>query len=73
MLKPAPEKHSRSVVKSITYRVLSITTDTLVAYFFTRDAVVTVGIVAFVNGYSTLLYYFHERVWVHIKWGKRKI
>ncbi len=66
------EKHRRSIVKSITYRFLSITADTLVAYIFTKDVALTAGIVLFVNGYSTVLYYFHERVWAHILWGREK-
>jgi uncharacterized membrane protein len=64
------EKNRRSVTKSATYRVLSISVDSIVAYFFTRDAVLTLEIVLLVNGYSTLLYYLHERVWAHITWGR---
>jgi uncharacterized membrane protein len=66
------EKNRRSVTKSATYRTLSISVDSIVAYFFTRDAVLTLGIVLLVNGYSTLLYYLHERVWAHIKWGREE-
>lgn len=65
------ETHNRSITKSITYRVLSITVDYIVAYFFTKDVALSLGIVALVNGYSTLLYYSHERVWAHIHWGKK--
>ncbi len=66
------ENNHRSVVKSITYRMLSITADSIAAYFFTHNVVVSAGIVAVVNGYSTILYYFHERIWSHIHWGRRK-
>ncbi len=69
--KPSAEKHGRSVVKAISYRVLSITVDFIVAYAITRDLIISTGIVALVNGYSTLLYYFHERVWANIHWGRR--
>ncbi len=69
--KIAAEKHSRSVVKAISYRLLSITVDFTIAYLITKDAAVSTGIVLFVNGYSTLLYYFHERVWANIHWGRR--
>ncbi|MDQ5962861.1 MAG: hypothetical protein QG653_668 [Patescibacteria group bacterium] len=73
MLKPAPEKHSRSVAKAITYRILHMAVDALVAFFITKDIAITIGIVVLVNGYSTILYYLHERIWVHIKWGKREV
>ena len=68
----ANEKRRRSIVKSIAYRALSISVDSMVAYFFTRDVAVSALIVVFVNGYSTLLYYAHERIWAHIDWGKRE-
>lgn len=63
------EKNRRSVIKAITYRLLSISADIVVAYFFTRSAIATLGIVTLVNGYSTFLYYFHERAWAYIKLG----
>jgi uncharacterized membrane protein len=69
-MKPV-EKHPRSIAKSISYRLLSLTADSMVAYFFTRDVALSAGIVILVNAYSTLLYYFHERVWAHILWGRR--
>jgi uncharacterized membrane protein len=69
-LKPL-EAHHRSIAKSISYRVLSLSVDSAVAYFFTRDVALSAGIVAMVNTYSTILYYFHERAWAHIHWGHR--
>ena len=63
------EKHSRSLVKSISYRLISITADSIAAYFFTHDVALSAGIVIVVNSYSTVLYYFHERVWANIHWG----
>lgn len=66
------EKSHRSLIKAITYRILSISVDAVVAYFFTRNAIATLGIVTLVNGYSTLLYYFHERAWAHVKLGTQR-
>ena len=71
-LKPI-ELHRRSIAKSASYRVAHLMVDSLVAYFFTRDVVLSASIVILVNGYSTLLYYFHERVWAHIHWGRRPV
>lgn len=64
------EKHRRSIMKSVTYRILSISVDLMVAYFFTHSAVLSFWIVFFVDGYSTILYYLHERVWAHVAWGR---
>ncbi len=68
----ASEKHSRSLLKAVSYRALSIVADSAAAYFFTRDMALSAGIVIFMNGYSTILYYLHERVWANIHWGRPK-
>jgi uncharacterized membrane protein len=65
------EQHSRSLLKSISYRILSITADSIAAYFFTHDAALSAGIVIVVNSYSTVLYYLHERAWANIHWGRK--
>jgi uncharacterized membrane protein len=65
------ETHPRSLAKSISYRVLSVSVDGAVAYFFTRNIILSAGIVLLVDTYSTLLYYLHERIWAHIRWGRR--
>ena len=70
LLKPF-EAHPRSIAKSVSYRILSLTVDSTVAYFFTHDVKLSATIVIFVNTYSTILYYFHERVWAHIHWGHK--
>ncbi len=72
ILKPV-ERHRRSIAKSVSYRVLSVIVDLCVAYFFTRSIAYSAGIVIFVDGYSTLLYYLHERVWAHIHWGHQPV
>lgn len=67
----AAEKHSRSLIKAISYRILSITADSIAAYFFTKDVLLSAGIVILINSYSTILYYIHERVWANIHWGRK--
>lgn len=72
ILKPA-ELHRRSIAKSISYRVVSIAVDSAVAYYFTRSIALSAGIVIFVDTYSTIVYYLHERVWAHIHYGRQPI
>jgi uncharacterized membrane protein len=67
----AAEKHSRSLLKAISYRIISITADSIAAYFFTKDVLLSAGIVIFINSYSTILYYIHERIWANIHWGRK--
>ena len=67
------ELHRRSFAKAVSYRVLNIIVDSFVAYFFTRDISLSASIVIFVETYSTVLYYLHERVWAHVHWGRRPV
>ncbi len=65
------ETHARSIVKSITYRVVIVISVFLVTFFETGrfyDAAAITGITA-VTG--TIIYYFHERIWSAIKWGRK--
>ena len=68
------EKHSRSVIKAISYRILSISVDTLFVYLITQKIELTLGIVLITNTYSTFLYYMHERIWNRLPFfrGRKK-
>ncbi len=67
------ETRARSIVKSISYRLVSIMIDICVAYFFTRKLSLSLGIVLVVNAYSTFLYYGHERIWNKVRWGFKAV
>ena len=64
------ENHSRSIIKAISYRIVSITVDSIFVYALTRKIELTLGIVIVTNIYSTFLYYFHERAWNKLHFGK---
>jgi uncharacterized membrane protein len=68
-MNPSRETRLRSIVKSVSYRCLSIAVDTCVAYFITRQLSLSLIIVVVVNTYSTFLYYGHERIWGRVHWG----
>jgi uncharacterized membrane protein len=72
LVKPI-ETHHRSALKAVSYRILSMCADYIAAYFFTKSVVLSAGIVLVVNLYSTVLYYFHERAWAHIHWGRETL
>jgi uncharacterized membrane protein len=65
------EKGTRSLMKSISFRALVIVSDFIVVYLLTRRYDFAVGIIVATNLASTLLYYFHERLWNATHWGKR--
>ena len=57
------ETKTRSIVKAITWRIIA----TLIAmYWVGFQAAIVLNII------QTIAYYFHERVWVHINWGRDK-
>lgn len=69
------ETFQRSIVKTISYRVLIITLDFTTVYLFTRKVNIAIGFMLVSNTYTTIAYFFHERLWGKIKWGRelRKI
>jgi uncharacterized membrane protein len=59
----------RSVVKAVTYRIIIVCLDFLVVYLLTGKVAVAVGFMIISNTYTTILYFLHERLWAHIRWG----
>lgn len=62
---------SRSFVKAWSYRVFGTITSFIVVYIITKEIVLST-IIAF---WETLLkvgvYYWHERIWNKIHWGRK--
>ena len=66
----AEETLYRSVVKTVSYRVVILILDFAAIYLFTGQVKVALGFMVVSNIYTTLGYFFHERIWDRIKWGK---
>jgi len=64
------ETHLRSWTKSISWRVLGIIILIVISYGFTRDLKQTTWITLIFHSIRLVLYYFHERMWNKISWGK---
>jgi len=64
------EKPFRSVVKSISWRVIGTLDTILISWVITGklDLAFSIGSVELVT--KMVLYFFHERIWNSIKWGK---
>jgi len=60
----------RSIYKTISYRVIIIILDFTTLYLFTGKLKVALGFTIISNLYTTIAYFFHERLWDKIKWGK---
>ncbi len=66
----ASEKPLRSIVKALSWRVVG-TLDTLIVSYFLTGKIALAASIASVDFLTKLvLYFFHERIWNKIKWGK---
>jgi uncharacterized membrane protein len=64
------EKATRSIVKAISWRIVGTIDTIVISYFITGKITLalSIGMIEVVT--KMLLYFFHERLWNIIKWGK---
>lgn len=64
------EEIKRSIVKTISWRVIGTITTVMISWLITGTLALafSIGIVELTS--KLVLYYFHERTWNKIKWGK---
>ena len=62
---------TRSVVKSISWRILGTLDTILISWIVTGEASVAFSIGSVELLTKMVLYFFHERIWNTIKWGKK--
>lgn len=60
----------RSIAKTVSYRVVILILDFIAIYLFTGQIKIAFGFMLVSNICMTLGYFFHERIWDKIKWGK---
>jgi uncharacterized membrane protein len=61
----------RSLVKTLTWRVIATCITWAVGYALTRNLSGSLELSLIAAVLSTVVYYIHERVWTHLKWGKK--
>jgi uncharacterized membrane protein len=67
------DKPIRSVVKALSWRTTGTIDTFLVSFLITRTLTVALSIGLFEIITKTVLYYFHERAWNKINFGKNEI
>lgn len=67
------EDHRRSIVKTISYRILIIISNAIVIYIMTGNMNLTASFIGITSIVSTLVYFAHERLWNEIHWGKKHL
>ena len=65
------DTRKRSLVKSITWRIICIVVSVVTAYLLTGRFDLSVAIGTIYNAITMVLYYFHERFWNIFEWGKQ--
>jgi sulfate adenylyltransferase large subunit len=65
------ESHARSVAKAASWRATGSIDTFIIAAFITGSAKLAGAVALIEIATKTALYYFHERIWILIPWGKR--
>jgi len=62
----------RSLTKSITWRVIGIILLGVISYLITSNWKEMTIITVLFHGIRVILYYYHERIWENVSWGRLK-
>ena len=63
------ETRTRSFVKALVWRISGFIILGAISFVFTGKWGESLWISGWFNGVRFVLYYFHERVWLRVKWG----
>ena len=66
----APEAHSRSLVKAVSWRVLGSIDTFVISYLVTGKLVFAASIASVETFTKIVLFYFHEQAWARVPWGR---
>ncbi|WP_226294211.1 DUF2061 domain-containing protein [Aquimarina algicola] len=64
------EKPIRSIAKAVSWRVIGTLDTLIVSYILTGELVLATSIASVDFITKMILYFFHERIWNRIKWGR---
>jgi len=64
------DSKKRSWVKAITWRMIGVVLLGGISYIVTGDWKEMSAITLLFHGIQTVMYYYHERVWEQISWGR---
>lgn len=67
------EEKKRSILKALSWRATGTIDTIIISFIVTSNPLAAVSIGAFELITKTALYYFHERTWNKIEYGRKKI
>jgi uncharacterized membrane protein len=68
----ADDSKSRSLAKTISWRITGTTATFLISWIVLGDTKTSGAIAIIQLTFNTVIYFFHERLWNKILWGKQK-
>ena len=66
------EQKRRTLVKTLTWRVIAFVTTMVVVYAYSRDAKESIVVSVVANFLKMFFYYVHERTWNRVNFGRVK-
>ena len=66
------EQHKRTIVKTITWRIIALSVTIIVVYAYSGDVKASLVIGVTANFLKMFFYYIHERVWNRVQFGRIK-
>jgi uncharacterized membrane protein len=69
----AKERNTRSIAKAISWRIVGTIDTILISWLITGTLTMALSIGAVETVTKIALYFFHERVWNVVSWGKHKM
>ena len=70
MLFRAPESHSRSFIKAVSWRLLGSMDPFIISFIVTHSFVFAGSIASIETVTKIILFYGHERLWALVPWGR---
>ena len=67
------EQRTRSIFKALSWRIFATLTTMIIVFIFTRQWVLSLSVGVLEVTSKLVLYYFHERIWNRITWGKKNL
>ncbi len=67
------ERNTRSIAKAISWRIVGTIDTILISWLITGKITLALSIGAIETVTKIALYFFHERAWNVVSWGKHKI
>lgn len=64
------DKHHRSIIKAISWRITGTIDTILISWLITGKLILALSIGGIETFTKVILYYFHERVWNKLKFGR---